>query len=82
MTEKIKITDEEKAFLKSQLNEFRAKKQQYQELKQLEVELELPEVKQEIFEEHEPENVCSNCGYKFDGRLERCPKCDVEFDWG
>jgi hypothetical protein len=36
---------------------------------------------EEIIEEHEPENQCSNCGYKFDGRLETCPKCKVEFDW-
>jgi len=81
MTEKTSVTDEEKAFLKSQLNEFRTKKQQPQEPKELEIELDLKEVEPEIIEEHEPENQCSNCGYKFDGRLETCPKCKVEFDW-
>ena len=81
MTEKTKVSDEERAFLKSQLNEFRLKKQQPQEPRQLEIELDLKEVEPEIIEEHEHENQCSNCGYKFDGRLETCPKCKVEFDW-
>ena len=72
---------EELEAMKKALTDFRTKKQQPQESKQLEIELDLKEVEPEIIEEHEPENQCSNCGYKFDGRLEICPKCKVEFDW-
>jgi predicted Zn-ribbon and HTH transcriptional regulator len=74
---------EELEAMKKALTDYRAKKQQPQptQPETLAHTLEIENVQQEIDIEIEPENICSNCGYKFDGRLETCPKCKVEFDW-
>ena len=76
-----KVSKEELEFAKQQILEYRKKKQQKATEPQ-EQELDIEEVEQDIINEEEPENECENCGWKFNGKPERCPQCDVELDWG
>lgn len=74
----MKVTKEEKELVEKTLADFRAKKSQPQPS---EAELDLKEIEQEIVEEEEADNECASCGWKFNGRPDNCPQCEVALDW-
>jgi hypothetical protein len=76
----MKVTKEEAEFVEKSLADFRKKKSE--PVKPTEAELDLQEIEQEIVEESaDADNECASCGWKFNGKPENCPQCEVALDW-